>query len=865
MATPLYKRMKNNGTTSYSFPSSSLDFNLSNTIFNKFILLNLPKQVVVKNGSSRTQTDGIMNFDKSNDGPVFFNFEPGQSGDLIYSFGEQLVESLRNYVANYDEVMHDSRINLNTDFYNINEKTNPTEMIFWKWCRKLNLLDLEPAKHKVDWDKNLSDFDNNNGSGTNFFQKYLWKEREVVEYTGTVSQSPSNKAIITTSFNIKLRNGDYIFVKGDTTGEFDENIPYKILTIEYGDSATITLDKLKTTSNNISVTFKLKYDKLIQYIGEVQAVSKIQTSKNNYIEITAQIPHHAGSTPTILFSVNDNTNFYPNLELPILPSEQQVEIVGAENPNSPIRTEPSNYPGSHYGFYDTKDKTYKCSNGDKTRRYGDYYGILSSNNIGMDAEDYDEKLNIFDSSNIDGLKIDFDTDHYYKMNLPEYNIKNFDDFNSVYFDNVPSDFDFNTILWYYDIKDSNGNMNSNLYCVEFLNNPDSDNDTCDDTNQLITPYKKKVSNGEQDGLSYTFTLNTSFNIDNEALPLSYDPTTVYAQNNFDLYQNILNSNAKLQDNFLTIISGFTHINQELMNMKSVMYSNTDINRINADISNLNDLLRLYSTMQFVESDSALIETSYEGSYPVMKFNVVKKQYETITNINITEVFSYNELNNSSSYIVNVPLNNQFMLNLFNDNNSYTGNASITLNRDLLYKQAMDIYLTPNNSASPQFVDIKILSTNGTVISEQILLSNISLPVDLANYDDTITENNKKANSVFTNSNNIQTASKQIIIDNINSTVTLYVKDDVFTEGDYIYIDNFYFGETDFSGVFKVLNIIMLTEYKYAITVSFNGNGSELISNPIISYYRGMYINILRVSSLDTSNIKDRYKITKTLI
>ena len=860
MATPLYKRMKSNGTTSYSFPSSSLDFNLSKTDFNKFILLNLPKQVVIKNGSSRVQEEGTMNFDKSSDGTLFFNFEPGQNGDIIYSFGEQIVESLRNYVANYDEVLHDSRININTDFYNINEKTNPTEMIFWKWCRKLNLLDLEPAKHKIDWDKNLPDFDNNNGSGTNFFQKYLWKEREIIEYNGTVSQSSGNKAIITLDTEMKLRNGDYIYVSGDTSGEFDELTPYKILSIEYGDSNTITLDKLKTTSLSYPVTFKLKYNKLIQYIGEVQAVSKIQTSKNNYIEITAQIPHHAGSTPTILFDITDNTNYYPNLEMPILPSEQQVEIVGAENSNSPIRTEPSSYPGSHYGYYDTSDKTYKCSNGDKTRKFGDYYGILSTNNIGMDAENYFERLNEFDSSNIDGLKIDFDTDHYYKMNLPEYNIKNFDDFNSAYFDSVPVDFEFNTILWYYDIKDSNGNINSNLYCVEFLNNPDSDDDSCDMSNQLITPYKKKVSNGEQDGLSYTFTLNTNYNIDNEALPLTYDPATIYAQNNFDLYQNILNSNAKLQDNFLTIISGFTYINQELMNMKSVMYSQTDINRINSDISNLNDLLRLYSTMQFTDSDSALIETNFEGSYPVLKFNVVKKQYEIITNINASEIFSFNELNNGNGYTINVPLNNQLMINIFNDNNSYTGNAVITLNRDLVYKQGLDIFIAANNSASLQYIDFRIMATNGTTITEQILLSNICLPVDLVDNID-----NEKTNSVFTNSNTVLTASKEFVFNANDNTVTLYVKDDVFGIGDYVYIDNFYFGVTDYSSAYKVIGKSMVYDYKHSIMISMNTNGAELRSNPKISYYRGIHINVLRVSSLDTNSLTERYKITKELI
>ena len=79
-------------------------------------------------------------------------------------------------MANNDSVIRDSRITTNTDFYNFAVYKTPTELIFWKWCRKMNLLDLEPALHKIDWDKNLPDFENPNAVAAthpDYFRKYL--------------------------------------------------------------------------------------------------------------------------------------------------------------------------------------------------------------------------------------------------------------------------------------------------------------------------------------------------------------------------------------------------------------------------------------------------------------------------------------------------------------------------------------------------------------------------------------------------------------------------------------------------------------------------------------------------------------------
>lgn len=859
MGTPLYKNMKTKGTTFYAFPSSSQDSNSYDINFTKFILLNIPQQ-----SGGTDQTLGVMNFNKSDAGPRFYNFQPDGSNALPSTFGEQLVESLRNYVANNDACLRDSRINANTDFYNINEKTSPTEMIFWKWCRKLNLIDYEPALNQIDWNKNLPKYINNNSNNPDYFNQYLWKERDVNVYDCVITGNGGSNPIIEISQLTKYKIGDNVILSGSTLS----GVTYKIKTLSFpgNTGTTMTLDTTYIGGSVSDCKIYLNYNKLVQYIGEVQSTSKVQTSKRSCTEITIQIPHQAGQTPTVLFSTYDNSNYRPGLEMPILPSEQQVEIVGAENTNSPIRLRPQDYPGSYYGYFDSYDKTYKCSDGDKLRKNGDYYGILLSNNIGLSDNAYYEKLTDFNSNNIDGINISFDRDDYLKMNLPNTTISNFDEFNSAYLDAAPKDFEFNAILWYYDIDDGSGNISHNLYGVEFLENPSNDNGDCDYNNQKMTTYKKYVSNGEQDGVSYIFDLNLNTEIDNDVQPLPYDPTTIYNQFGFDLYQNVLQTNAQLQESFIAIVSGFSFINQEITNMKSIIYSQTDIDSLKSQISNTYDLLKLYSTYQFIDSNTAKIETNFDNAYPTLKVNVINNKYSTILNVNTSAIFNYNTTNSGSSYIVAVDTTNQMMLNIFNNNNIFNTGCTLVLNKDLEFGQQLDILIKPNLSKESQTLSINMLYSNNGVFETNLI--NITLPIDISSYTMLSPSDSLMTNSYYTN-NNIYTYSNNTTSGTTVSTTIITIFDNLFTQSDYVYIDNFYLISgttiTDFSGVYNIISYTGSTYNSSKIEISLNTFGYTLKSKPKISYYKGMKINILRVNPSSYSLISDRYQITKELL
>jgi len=896
MATPLYKRMKQKGTSFYAFPNAIKDFSLAYFQDNvkispsKFILLNIPKSV-----SGTTNNPGVLDFIKSssgNYGTNLYSWDPDEPRSN-YKYSESLIEGIRNYIANSDTVYRESKITNKQDFYNPSEKNTPTESLFWKWCKKMNMIDLEPAVHMIDWDKHLPDFQNPNESSfvnRDYFNKYLWKEREIIEYDAQLSQGTGNKPNILISEIAKFKKNDKIFVDG---GSLNSGITYKIIEVSYpsNNETKLILDYSYTDSTFYNVKIKLDYHRLVQYIGEIQAVSKVQTSVNNTTEFTAMIPSHAGKTPTILFATNQSTNYYPGLELPILPDEIKQEINGAEYLNSPIRLNPGSYPGSYYGYFDTIDKTYQNSNGDAVRLSGDYFGVLRNYNDNLFDDNYIERLTEFNSDNIDGLVIDFNRKHYLKMNLPNSTVKNFDEFNSMVInDEPPSDFEYNAILWYYDIDDGSGDIITNLYGIEFLNNPD--NDFGVDNDRLIEPTRKLVTNNEQDGLSYIYNINIDFKVDNDISPLKYDPTSVYNLFGFDLYNNVMSNYGKLNRNFMTIIDKFIDLNTKLNDMESIIYSQIDLDEIKFKLDSHEKLIQLYKTNQFVESDTVGIETDYTKNYPTLKFNIKNVDYNEIYNYDTYDILQYNLLHqnsgltdtefeslypNESSYVGDVRRNSSMVIDVVDDgkmliniyhnivsNSLQDKTMSIILSKDLNFKQSVDIIIRSNISFVLNDLQINIMydKGDGKGNREGLLINSVDLPIDVKTYNINNPSGSTYNNSYYYESLTYIDPNQSI---STGSTTQFDLVDDLFVVNDWVYIDGFNFKKSnsiiDYSGLYKIV-----TKNGIQVTIDFDSsNIGEYVGKSSIFYYRGIKLTILRIDNNKTTELNKRYLIRKEFL
>ena len=886
-STPLYKRLKNNGTTNYVFPSSAEDISSSyqnenyKMYFSKYVLLNLPKQNL--NQGSPTQSN-----------PVYFDFENAFNKSVnatpASEFQDQFVESLRNYVANHEMVLRESRLNNTSYYYDTNALETTSEKIFWKWCKRLNIIDFEPAIAGDEYFEDLPEFESRDINDDEYFSEILWREREIIDYTPVSFQSTSNNKLeIEFPGDTNFRAGDIINIydvsnpimqstyPGIDTLEGINVIVDQIIPSGATQGQKVIIDLTSTISSEVETTgqVRLVYNRLVQYIGEVNGVSNVNEANRSYTEVFANVPDHTGRTPDVLFRTKVDPNYKPNLTFPIIPSQIQPEILGAENFNSPIVNSPQNYPGSYFGQFDTLDFTYRAGTGDDLRRSGQYFGISGDvNNPNFTPE------------TIDGLTVDFNRNHYVKMNIPNRIITNFDQFNALDVNNEPpQDFEFNAILWYYTVEDNNGNERTNLYGISFLDNPNNNVNQQDfDPSGFGLKFptvKKLVANGEQDGTAYQFGLNLNFNIINDNTVDAFNPQAINSLFSMNLFNDAMARLSSTNDSFLNIISEQDFLREELRNIKGLVYTQTDINIIKKSIKNLEDLLKLYSTNQLVSTDSIEVNT-IPGTPPTIELNNKDTSYSRVDNINSTDLYSADGLIPLS---ISVPENKDFLINFINNDNIpldlENDKLTIVLDKDLYLRQTLDISITATpESTENKKLDIFMVSnisddSSDDDLSEILLIGDIDLPVF---YNET----EELVNSAFNwkdfkfniNFNQpirlVQDDRLLLTFDSPPQIVTNSIK-----SGDTLYLNNLFIENNsvvnDYSGQYKV-DIVGVTNSSITLDISSNqefvstyagtneifhsATQSSLYNLPYISLNKGKNIKITRVS--DSLNINERY-------
>ena len=878
--TPLYKFLKSNGTSFYAFPGAAEDISASfqNTnekmYFSKFVLLNLPQQNTV-DGSGSSVNKKYWDFDNS--------FESPSTSSSPSNFSEGVVESLRNYVSNHETVLRESRTDNNKYFYDTSAAQTTTEKIFFKWCKKLGLIDFETAIPDDEYFPNLEEFQSNNINDDEYFQELLWKEREVMDFNTTkYSSTSSNKLEIEYSGTTNFKVGDVVNIYGVSNTTISNQITD--IDTPKGINAEVESITPPTTTEGQKVVFaitftgsgvnettgksKLIYNRLVRYIGEVTGVSNVQEANRSYTEVYAQIPDYTGETPDVLFRTKFDDNYSPGLEFPLLPSQYQPEIVGAELFSSPIVNSPEKYPGSYLGQFDVGDFTYTTKTGDSFRRSGDYFGVKGTVNNP-----------VMDSSNIDGISIDFNTEHYVKMNIPNNVISTFDEFNGTEVNNEPpKDFQYNAILWYYNSETSEGQVAENLYGVSFLDNPDN-NENTDEVGIRFPLVKKLVANGEQDGTAYAYNLNLNFNVINDNPQDAYNPEAVNALFSMDKFNKAMSTLSSINDIFINVLAEQGSIKEEVSDLRGLLYTQTDLNTLNSRINSLDELLKLYSTNQIINSESIKVSTE-PGSPSNILLENIDPSYNDIKLIKTEELFNQNSgdiipLNflppNNKSSMLHIINNDDVKIDIV-DNNK----LSIVLSKEIDFKQSIDLFITANekstyNKKLDLFINRK--DENG-IINPVLLIGNLDLPVY---YNET----NSSLNSAYTwsdfkfeidmnedfyKSNNLLRIK---LIGNSDIIQNSILKDDS------ICFNNLMLGSlssySDLSGQYKVSSVAGnevvfdispnkdLEDYEISPGVKEGViPKTQFYNTPYLSLNKGYKIKITRIS--DSDNLFERYQI-----
>lgn len=872
MSCPLYKKLKTNGTSFYAFPSAAEDISATyqnsnyKMYFSKYVLLNLPKQNL--NTGSATASKPIY-FDFDDSANLGYGFKKSVTATLPTNFKDQIIESLRNYVANQEVVIKESRLNNTNYYYDNNALETTTEKIFYKWAKKLNLIDFEPAIPDDEYFSSIAEFQSANINDPEYFPEYLWKERELTAWNIKASNDDNGQLQIEFNGTTNFRIGDIVNIYNTSS----DGINVKVRAIIPPDG---TLGQLVTFDTDYTDQYtgeaKLVYNRLVQYIGEVNGISNVQEANRSYTEVYAHIPDHTGQTPDILFRTMQDVNYKPNLSFPIIASQYQAEIMGAgENQgfSSPIVNSPLNYPGSYLGQFDTLDWTYETAGGDSIRRSGAYYGVSGDTNTP-----------IVNGNTIDGITMDFNSAHYVKMNILGRNLTNFDQFNALSVNNLPpSDFEFNAILWYYTVEDSTGNQKSNLYGISFLDNPDN-NVIADETGLKFPTYKKFVTNGNQDGTSFAFSLNLNFNIINENPVDTYNPEAINSMFSMNLFNQSMSRLSSTNDSFLNLIAEQGTIRDELNAVKGLVYTQTDLATINSKIQNLENLLRLYSTNQLVSTDTIEVST-ITGTPPTIRLNAVNTSYERVYVYNATDMYNTQGVIPTN---LAVPNNRDFLVSFNNDDEvqlSFTAsNLTFVLDRDLYYRQSVDFMIEGGQYASQnKKLDIYMnsdISNTTNQNTEVLIVGGIELPV----YYNTIFQNPNSAylwkdfkfNIDFTKEITLEYGNKlRVYFDMDSNIVSNSIK-----VGDVLTLNNLFVGTAsvyDYSGQYPVIANTSFVEFdissnsslvNYATGINtypivLHGSQSSLLSNiPYFSLNKGKKIRLTRIS--DSTILKERYSV-----
>ena len=910
MKTPLYRKLKNNGLTTFAFPSAVDDISNAkrndtyDAYFSKFVLINLPKQKisndVIDDYASGRQFS--VEIDNSKE-PVVFDFDNAFFKNNLGSiqsastFSDQLVESLRNYVANHEALIRNTKTNDNQYFYDTSILKNPTERVFFKWAKKLNLIQFEPASETDDYFGTLSEFNRNNQSDDTYLKEYLWKERVVSDYvpvTFKQSTTYTNKLQIIYSSATNYRTGDVVKLYNFTNdadaataihslGSTPADLPNYYIKVEVllvsTDKLTVDFDVAFTTSDitNVGVKSKLVYDRFVKYVGEITNFNTVKKADGSHTEVIAHISDNQGLTPDVLFRTLHDNNYEPNLTFPILPQQFQPEILGAENSTSPIVTSPSLYAGDYYAQYDkdNNDQAYNyiSTSGDILRRTGDYFGVTG-----------DVNNKIFNPNKIDGLSIDFDYNHYVKMNLAGSQVSNFDEFSGLAINNQPpSDFEFNAILWYYTIVDANGNSANNLYGIEILDNP-SNNPSEALVGLQVPSYKKYVNDGSQDGTAFDFSLIYEYDMDDESYIPTYDPSNIYNLYSFDLYNEAMRKLAEANGSFFDLLNKYSVLISSIDKLKQLVYNQQSISDINSKIKNLEELLKLYKTLQLTESDTIYLTEDLTTTPPTLQINSKDQVYNKIENIYATSL--YKDVN-ATPYSVDVIKSKNFLIRVINDdikNVTLANNNKLTviLDRDLDYKQSIDVVIYSNDLATQnKKLDFYINYDSG-IKGAQVtakLLKTVDLPIGF----NLVTNKVSKANGL---SSNIYLNIHKAVV-RTSSSIDIYTTDNStsLAVGEYVYLNNFVKSDTnsdsDFSNLYYIDNIVInsvvnFPSYikEYVITLNVNTNTDLLnyiktlnvndelnINNSsYISFLKKWNLKITRVDESPLSTIDNRYFI-----
>lgn len=324
---------------------------------------------------------------------------------------------------------------------------------------------------------------------------------------------------------------------------------------------------LTTTPRYVEETETLagpvRYDRVVQYVGDIDIVNSVQNNVNAYTEIYIHVPTNDGNTPLVMFKSLADDNYPEDFTLVHEPTDPlNAEIIFGRNYfdthpaalslNAFFDQDTLNQPQSFFfntstNLYDIPQNWYDPKVGPNAYFTDSVFTDSSNDRI---KKTYNLTSVEYTRSRLDGIMIDFDPTNY-KPIVDNPRISTIQEYNSTV---DAKDFSFNAVLVYYDVYDPNNpeDFATNLYGILFL----------EDVEQISTEFgiprfqkfKPNVVT-KLNGNSYGFKINLKFDtsVDNAGVEKAINDYSSFSMELFVDSMNILQQSAMvLNDNVKSI-------------------------------------------------------------------------------------------------------------------------------------------------------------------------------------------------------------------------------------------------------------------------------------------------------------------------
>jgi hypothetical protein len=379
-----------------------------------------------------------------------------------------------------------------------------------------------------------------------------------------------------------------------------------------------------------------KYNRVVQYIGEIDVVNSVKSKADSFSELYVHVPTKDGATPLVLFKSLNDANYFPGqnvINTPVNPIDTEYLYGRHYNQDNPAGLE-------NKAYFDSDIQTY----GETPSVAGEYellkYDVASNSYIqgwwfpypeansywiqpAADTGSFDDPQNdsykisgikqnnlsvvdvFFQRSRLDGISLDFDTNNYFPI-ASNPAIRSFSDFNSL---PDTASFEFNAVLVYYDIINvSTGESATNLFGVLFLDNVE---DTT--TGGGFIPRLKKFKPNRITGLNgnaYGFKINLKFDVNTEDAAI-VTAVNEYAPFSMQLFVDALNQLQGAADTLTHETSEVEQLRIEVSNLQALIYNGTDLQELDTRMTALEtQIANSQAALANSETIMSLIQNNY---------------------------------------------------------------------------------------------------------------------------------------------------------------------------------------------------------------------------------------------------------------